>query len=155
MKHKTATPIRSARFIPFEDVLGLTTDEGYNSIVIPGSGDPHFDAWEANPFESSKQRKEGLVKNLLEKLHPDSISLRINTIGKVDDATLEVKQKEKREEEEAAIAEMNKKDKKRIKKMRGKMKDGHVQEVKVQHQLEAMREKNKLAYLKEFRKAKE
>lgn len=39
--------------------------------------------------------------------------------------------------------------------MRGKMKDGHVQEVKIQHQLESMREKNKLAYLKEFRKAKE
>ena len=39
--------------------------------------------------------------------------------------------------------------------MRGKSKDGHVQTVKVQHQHEAIREKNKLAYLKEYKKAKE
>ncbi|MFO0118379.1 MAG: hypothetical protein ACK521_12480 [bacterium] len=35
------------------------------------------------------------------------------------------------------------------------MKDGHVQGVGIQHLHEQMREKNKLAYLKEFRKAKE
>ena len=46
-------------------------------------------------------------------------------------------------------------EKKAAKKMRGKSKDGHVQTVKVQHQHEAMREKNKLAYLKEYKKAKE
>jgi len=39
--------------------------------------------------------------------------------------------------------------------MRGKGKDGHVQEVKIQHLHASMREKNKLAYLKEYRKAKE
>ena len=39
--------------------------------------------------------------------------------------------------------------------MRGKSKDGHVQEVKIQHLHQSMREKNKLAYLKEYRKAKE
>lgn len=114
------------RFIPFEDVLGLTHDLGYSSIVIPGSGEPNFDAFEANPFETSKQRKEGLVHGLLEKLHPDSISLRVSTIGKIDNATSEVKAKEKREEEEQALAELAKKEKKRAKKMRGKMKDGHV-----------------------------
>jgi U3 small nucleolar RNA-associated protein 7 len=155
MKHKEQSNVRCAKFIPFEDVLGLTTETGYSSIVIPGSGEPNFDAFEANPFETSKQRKEGLVHSLLEKLHPDSISLKVSTIGKIDDATQEVKEREKREEEDRALAELNKKEKKRVKKMRGKMKDGHVQEVKVQQMHEMTREKNKLAYLKEFRKAKE
>jgi U3 small nucleolar RNA-associated protein 7 len=106
MKHKESSAIRCMRFIPFEDVLGLATEEGYSSIVIPGSGEPNFDAFEANPFETSKQRKEGLVHGLLEKLHPDSISLRVGTIGKIDDAAADVKEKEKREEEERALQEL-------------------------------------------------
>ena len=53
MKHKDIAGIRSVRFIPFEDVLGLTHDLGYSSIVIPGSGEPNFDAFEANPFETT------------------------------------------------------------------------------------------------------
>ena len=35
------------------------------------------------------------------------------------------------------------------------MKDGHVQEVKIQHMHQSMRDKNKLAYLKEYRQAKD
>ena len=53
------------------------------------------------------------------------------------------------------MAELRKREKKAVKKMRGKSKDGHVQEVKVKQLHEAMREKNKLAYLKEYKKAKE
>ena len=51
--------------------------------------------------------------------------------------------------------ELRKREKKARKKMRGKSKDGHVQEVKVKQLHEAMREKNKLAYLKDYRKSKE
>ena len=54
MKHTDVAPIRSAQFIPFEDVLGLAHEEGYSSIVIPGSGEANFDAFEANPFETTK-----------------------------------------------------------------------------------------------------
>ena len=53
------------------------------------------------------------------------------------------------------MAELRKREKKAVKKMRGKSKDGHVQEVKVKQLHESMREKNKLAYLKEYKKAKE
>ena len=38
--------------------------------------------------------------------------------------------------------------------MRGKNKAGHVEESKVRQQHEAIREKNKLAYLQEFKRAK-
>ena len=92
---------------------------------------------------------------MLEKLQPDSISLRVNTIGAIDTASHEVKEKERREDEEAALAQQAKLEKKKKKKMRGKSKDGHVQEVKIQHLHQSMRDKNKLAYLKEYRKAKE
>ena len=95
------------------------------------------------------------MHGLLEKLAPDTISLRVNTIGRVDGASHEVKEREKREDEERQMAELRKREKKAVKKMRGKSKDGHVQEVKVKQLHEAMREKNKLAYLKEYRKAKE
>ena len=94
--------------------------------MVPGTGEANFDAFEANPFETTKQRQEALVHNLMEKLQPDSISLRINTIGNIDMASHEVKERERKEDEEAALAELAKIEKKRVKKMRGKSKDGHV-----------------------------
>lgn len=87
-------------FLPYEDVLGISHDNGYSSIVVPGSGEANFDAFEANPFETKKQRQETEVHQLLEKLKPDTISLKVNTIGLVDNASHEVKQREQREIEE-------------------------------------------------------
>ena len=66
------------------------------------------------------------MHGLLEKLAPDTISLRFSSIGRVDTASHEVKEKEKQEEEERALAELKKREKKAAKKMRGKSKDGHV-----------------------------
>ena len=56
-------------------MLGLVHDNGYSSIVVPGAGTANFDALEANPFESKKQRQERTVHGLLQKLDPMSISL--------------------------------------------------------------------------------
>ena len=89
--------IYKSKFVPFEDVLGLVHDQGYSSILVPGAGVANFDAYEANPFESDKQRKERLVHGLLEKLDPATISLKINTIGDIDDAAPEVREQELKE----------------------------------------------------------
>lgn len=102
MKHKLPKHdwgLHSAQFVPFEDVLGICHDMGYSSIVVPGSGLANFDSYEANPFETSKQRREKMVHGLLEKLDPNSISLKVDTIGQIDNAAPEVIEKEKKEEE--------------------------------------------------------
>lgn len=95
MKHRAPSLVRALKFVPFEDVLAIGHEQGYSQIVTPGTGEANFDAFEANPFATGKQTQEALVHGLLEKLQPDSISLRVHTIGAVDNASAEVKQREK------------------------------------------------------------
>ena len=42
------------QFAPFEDFLGVGTENGFESVCIPGSGESKFDGYEANLFESEK-----------------------------------------------------------------------------------------------------
>lgn len=105
--------------------MGISHAEGYASIVVPGAGLANFDTYEANPFESGSQRKEKLIHGLLEKLDPNTISIKVNTIGDIDGASKEVIEKEKREFEEQEIANMKKKEKKAKKKARGRSKIGN------------------------------
>ncbi|KAK4758221.1 hypothetical protein SAY87_019522 [Trapa incisa] len=73
--------INKVLFRPYEDVLGIGHSMGWSSILAPGSGEPNFDSWVANPFETSKQRREKEVKSLLDKLPPDTIMLNPSKIG--------------------------------------------------------------------------
>ena len=52
MKHESPehSVITDAKFVPYEDFLGVGLDGGYQSIIIPGAGEPNFDAFEANPY---------------------------------------------------------------------------------------------------------
>ena len=100
MKYKTKRHgwnVFGTRFAPYEDVLGLVHEQGYSSIIVPGSGLATFDAFEANPFETSKQRRERTVHGLLEKLDPSTFEKRagehgvtVQRIGAVGGAQLNI-----------------------------------------------------------------
>lgn len=84
MNHFPGAKVEKSRFVPFEDVLGVGHQKGVSSLIIPGAGEANFDAMELNPYESSKQRQEGEVRLLLNKLAPDTIALDPTFIGTVD-----------------------------------------------------------------------
>lgn len=97
--------IKKVEFRPYEDVLAIGHSMGWSSILIPGSGEPNFDTWVANPFETLKQRNEKEVRSLLDKLPPETIMLDPSKIGSVKPSGKREKptKKEIEAEMEAAI----------------------------------------------------
>ncbi|KAL3838147.1 hypothetical protein ACJIZ3_022738 [Penstemon smallii] len=114
--------IQKACFRPYEDVLAIGHSMGWSSILVPGSGEPNFDSWVANPFETRKQRNEKEIHSLLDKLLPETIMLDPTKIGSVKPTRKREKpsRQEKDAEMEAAVEEAKSKSFKKKTKGRSK-----------------------------------
>lgn len=71
-------------FCPFEDVLGVAHSNGFDSLIVPGSGEPRFDSSELDPFESRQSRREREVRSLLDKIRPETITLDPDMLGQLN-----------------------------------------------------------------------
>jgi len=83
LSHRGPAVTRLA-FRPFEDALLLATADSLDSIVVPGAGEPDYDALEGhNPYRTATQRKAMVVSSLLDKLPPETIALDDVLVGRV------------------------------------------------------------------------
>ncbi|KAL5275075.1 WDR46 family protein [Megaselia abdita] len=88
LRHKSDCNIQDIGFCPYEDVLGISSNTGFDSVLVPGSGLGNFDSFESNPFQTKSQRRENEVHALMEKVPAEFISLDPSTIAGVDVQTL-------------------------------------------------------------------
>jgi U3 small nucleolar RNA-associated protein 7 len=117
---KSSVSIQRVRFRPLEDILCAGHSHGISTIIVPGAGEANYDAYEANPFRTLKQRREEEIQTLLHKLSPDMIVLDSKLIGSVD-KDLKTLQEEHKELFQTANAKAGEHKKERNK-MRGKNK---------------------------------
>lgn len=92
---REAKRVEDLKWCPYEDILGVSHDKGFSSMIVPGSGEPNFDALEVNPYEDTKQRQEAEVRGLLNKLQPEMISLDPDFVGTIDRVSDKTRQEEK------------------------------------------------------------
>jgi len=98
--------LRDLQFCPYEDFLGVGHSDGYASMVVPGSGEPNFDTFEENPFQTTRQKDEHTVATLLDKMPADMIALNPDFINTLLPTTNRGKEYKKKRQEEDNLAQV-------------------------------------------------
>lgn len=125
MTHSLVTGVlRDLSFCPYEDVLALGHSAGLTTLLVPGSGEPNFDSFVANPYATRRQRQELEVHQLLDKLQPDTIVLDPDQVGRVIKEPKEVQREriEAAKEANAARVKEQREQNEKKSKMKGKNK---------------------------------
>eukprot|EP01130_Rhizamoeba_saxonica_P009958 TRINITY_DN4070_c0_g1_i1.p1 TRINITY_DN4070_c0_g1~~TRINITY_DN4070_c0_g1_i1.p1 ORF type:complete len:550 (+),score=114.53 TRINITY_DN4070_c0_g1_i1:228-1877(+) len=143
--------IKNVQFCPYEDILGIGHSKGFSSIMVPGSGEPNFDTFEQNPFQTKQQRREASVKKQLEKIPADMITLDNDFVGNVTRSAREVYMNDLQTEYEANNPGKKYQPKASKRKARGRGKIGKVVKTKENKRME---ERNNLRK-EQLRKLKE
>lgn len=97
LRHRFEGPVADMEFVPYEDLLGVGHGKGFGSLIVPGTGEPNFDARETNPYHSLSQRREHEVHALLEKIPMEFISLDPEQVASVDVPSLQDRLEAKRQ----------------------------------------------------------
>lgn len=164
LKHHFAnkqTFASSMKFINYEDFLGIGTNMGYTQIVVPGSGEANFDTYEANPYETKKQKRNTEVYKILEKIPYTMININSEAlVNSIDVRSKDVIQREMVNEMKLKSEEYVKTQKKKNK-MRLSNKEKHDEIVKnidknqeKRNRLRVLLEKNYEEMTKEKEKVK-
>lgn len=66
-----------------QDVVAVGHTGGISTMLVPGSGEPNFDSYVADPYQRARARQEQEVHQLMDKLQPDMIVVDPTTIGQV------------------------------------------------------------------------
>lgn len=141
----SAGTLSDIAFCPYEDVLAMGHANGLSTMIVPGAGEPNYDSFVADPYQTTKQRREAEVHGLLDKLQPDMITLDPESVGRVEKEPAEVQKQRQAEMEAANLARIRQQREKSDAKtkMKGKNKPSRRQRKKQQNIIEEKKPKIK------------
>lgn len=75
--------VHDLAFCPYDDILGTGHATGLTHLLVPGAGEANYDAYEADPYEGRRARREREVALLMDKIPADQITMDRDLIGKL------------------------------------------------------------------------